>query len=245
MKRIVLPIITALFCVHALGQEWRPVLTEKWEPVPPVVTPGIGTAPPSDAIVLFDGTNFDQWEGTGRNSTEIGWELSDGAMTIVPRTGGIRTKQSFGDVQLHIEWRAPLGDDGTGQGKGNSGIFLNGLYEVQVLDSYENETYSNGQAASIYKQHNPLVNACLPPGEWQAYDIIYTAPRFKDNGTLFSPATITVIQNGILVLNHVVLKGSTVFTGLPEYEVHDLKTPLSLQNHTDLVSYRNIWVREL
>jgi hypothetical protein len=245
MKKVIFPIIAALFCLSAMGQEWRPVLTEKWEPVPPVVTPGTGTAPPSDAIVLFDGTSFDNWEATGRNVTEIGWTLSEGAMTVVPRTGGIRTKQSFGDMQLHIEWRTPVGDEGTGQGRGNSGVFLNGLYEIQVLDSYENETYSNGQAASMYKQHIPLVNACRPPGEWQTYDVIYTAPRFKDDGTLFTPATVTLLHNGILVLNHVVLRGPTVFNGLPEYEAHDLKTPLTLQNHTDEVSYRNIWVREL
>lgn len=242
MKRILPSILFALICMSCKAQEWKPVLTEDWDPVPPIITPGQGTAPPSDAIVLFDGSGFDHWTGVDGNPVQ--WELEDGAMTIVPKTPGIRTKDSYSDVQLHIEWRAPAGDEGTGQGRGNSGVFLQSLYEVQVLDSYENVTYSNGQAGSIYKQHIPLVNACRQPGQWQTYDIIYTAPRFNENGTLFSPATITVIHNGVLVQNHVVIKGTTENVGLPQYKVHG-PAPLMLQNHTDAVSYRNIWLREL
>ena len=243
MEKVSLSITAALICLFAQSQEWKPQLTEKWEPVPPVVTPGSGTAPPSDAIVLFDGTGFEQWEST--DSTPVKWELKDGIMTVIPGTPGIRTRQSFGDVQLHVEWRTPVEENRSGQGKGNSGIYLQSRYEVQVLDSYGNETYVNGQAGSIYKQYAPLVNACRPPGEWQTYDIIFTAPRFKENGILFTPATITVLQNGVLVQNNVQVRGPTVFIGLPEYKAHDLKMPLMLQNHRNPVSYRNIWLREL
>ena len=243
MKKIILSFVVGLITLSTMAQDWNPKLTEKWEPVPEVVTPGEMTAPPSDAIILFDGTNLDQWTNTNGDSAQ--WELGDGFMTIVPRTGGIMTKQSFGDVQLHVEWMTPVGDTNSGQGRGNSGVFLQSLYEVQVLDSYENVTYSNGQAASVYKQHIPLVNACRPPGEWQTYDIIFTAPRFKSDSTLFSPATLTVIHNNILVQNHVTLSGPMKYIGLPEYSFHDPKLPLMLQNHTDSVSYRNIWVREL
>lgn len=242
MKRILPSFILVLLGISVMGQEWKPELTEDWDPVPPVIIPGTGTAPPSDAIVLFDGSGFDHWTGVDDNPVQ--WELEDGHMTIVPKTPGIHTRDSFGDVQLHIEWSIPVGDDGTGQGRGNSGVFLQSLYEVQVLDNYENVTYSNGQAGSIYKQHIPLVNACLPPGVWQTYDIIYTAPRFNENGTLFSAAKITVIHNGVLVLNHVAVKGPTGFIGLPEYNAHG-PAPLMLQSHTDKVSYRNIWLREL
>ena len=243
MKRVLVPVIAALLCLSAQSQEWTSALTDKWEPVPPVVTPGIGTAPPSDAIVLFDGTNLDQWEST--DGSPVQWELKDGIMTIVPHTPGIITKQSYGDIQLHVEWRTPVDDQGSGQGRGNSGIYLQNRYEVQVLDSYQNETYVNGQAGAVYKQHIPLVNACRPPGEWQTFDILFTAPRFRDNGTLFSPATVTVIQNGVLVQDHVTILGPTENMGMPEYRAHNLKMPLMLQNHSDLVSYRNIWLREL
>ena len=243
MKNLVLSIAALVQVLTAMAQDWKPELTEKWEPVPRVITPGTGTAPPSDAIVLFDGTNQDQWTRLDGDSAQ--WELEDGFMTIIPGTGPILTRQSFADVQLHVEWRTPVGDTNSGQGRGNSGIFLQSIYEVQVLDSYENETYVNGQAASVYKQHSPLVNTCRPPGQWQTYDIIFTAPRFNHDSTLFSPATLTVLHNGVLAQNHVTIKGPTQFIGLPEYEVHDLKQPLMLQNHTDRVSYRNIWVREL
>lgn len=231
--------LSALIC----GQEWTAELTDVYKPVPRVVTPGTGTEPPSDAIVLFDGTNLDQWEG--EDGTPPAWEVRDGVVTVVPGSSSIRTKQVFGDVQLHVEWRTPAKVEGKGQGRGNSGVFLQSLYEVQVLDSYENSTYVNGQAGAIYKQHIPLVNACRPPGKWQAYDIIFTAPRFKEDGSLFSPATMTVLQNGVLIQNHVTLLGTTENIGLPSYRPHDFKLPLMLQQHGNPVSYRNVWIREL
>jgi hypothetical protein len=221
----------------------NPKLTEVWEPVPPVVAPGVGTAPPSDAIVLFDGKDLSAWEH--ENGSAPKWTVEDGAMTVVKKTGGLRTKRAFGDCQLHVEWRAPAKVEGSDQGRGNSGVFLQGRYEVQVLDSYENRTYSNGQAGSIYKQHIPLVNACRKPGEWQSYDIIYSAPRFSDDGRLAKPAYVTLLHNGVLVLNHVELKGSTEYIGQPSYKKHGPKEPLSLQDHGNPVSYRNIWIREL
>jgi len=218
-------------------------VTDVWEPVPPIVTPGQGTSAPSDAIVLFDGTDLSNWVNSDGNAAE--WTIADGAMTVKPGTGGIKTKQGFGDVQLHIEWRAPEVVKGEGQGRGNSGVFLMGRYEVQVLDCFENTTYPNGQTASVYKQHIPLANACKAPGEWQTYDIIFMAPRFNDQGRVTHPATVTVIHNGVLVQNNVSLLGTTEFIGLPQYKAHGMKEPLSLQDHGDLVSFRNIWVREL
>jgi hypothetical protein len=223
-------------------EQGDPTLTEVWEPIPPKVGPGDMAQPPSDATVLFDGRSLSAWSGRDGDAQ---WTVADGAMTVAPGTGDIRTKQEFGDVQLHVEWRSPTTLTGEGQERGNSGVFLMGRYEVQVLDSYESRTYSNGQAGSIYKQHIPLVNATRAPGEWQAYDIIFTAPRFASNGSVDRPATVTVLHNGVLIQNHVTLKGSSVFIGEPEYETHPPKQPLVLQDHTNLVSYRNIWVREL
>ncbi|MGB3617868.1 MAG: DUF1080 domain-containing protein, partial [Catalinimonas sp.] len=157
----------------------------------------------------------------------------------------IRTKEAFGDCQLHVEWRAPTVVKGEGQGRGNSGVFLMGRYEIQVLDSYQNRTYANGQAASVYKQHPPLVNAARPPGQWQTYDIIFTAPRFNAEGRCVTPAHVTVLHNGVLVQHHVALLGPTEYVGLPFYRPHADKLPLELQDHGDLVSYRNVWVRAL
>ena len=236
-------VLFLLFSLSMQAQRRDNEVTDVWEPVPEIVTPGVGSAPPSDAIILFDGGNLDNW--IGRNEQAALWSVSDGAMTVVPRTGDIRTKQGFGDVQLHIEWRTPAEIKGEGQGRGNSGIFLMDRYEVQVLDSYENATYPNGQAASIYKQHIPLVNACRKPGEWQTYDIIFMVPRFNEQGRVTHPARITVIHNGVLVLNNVELWGSTQFIGLPQYKAHSDREPIRLQDHGDLVSFRNIWVREL
>ncbi len=218
-------------------------VTDVWEPVPTVVSPGAGTKAPSDAIVLFDGTSFDNWVNKDGNIPE--WELKDNVMTVKPDSGDISTKQGFGDIQLHIEWRAPALVKGEGQGRGNSGVFLMDRYEIQVLDCYHNATYPNGQTASIYKQHIPLVNACLPPGEWQTYDIIFKAPRFNQQGKVSHPAIVTVLHNGILVQNNVAIWGSTKFIGLPQYEEHGMKEPIRLQDHGDLVSFRNIWLREL
>ena len=211
-----------------------PAATAVWEPVPPVVDPG---APPSDAIVLFDGTDLSEWTGD--------WNVQDGAVTVVAGTGSLTTKRRFGDVQLHLEWRTPSVVEGEGQGRGNSGVFLMERYEVQVLDSYENETYVNGQAGAIYKQHIPLVNPTRPPGVWQSYDIIFMAPRFDAGGAVEQPATFTVLLNGVLIQNHVTVLGTTVNVGDPEYEAHEAREPLMLQDHTNPVSYRNIWVREL
>lgn len=218
-----------------------PEMTEFWEPEPKVVRPGNAAEAPSDAIVLFDGRDLSKWkakEGGG----EAQWPVEEGVFTV--GKGDISTKEEFGDFQLHIEWSAPDKVVGKSQGRGNSGIFLQDRYEVQVLDSYQNRTYSNGQAASIYKQHPPLVNATRPPSEWNVYDIIYTAPRFKENGSVFTPARVTVIHNGVLVQNNVQIKGPTEYIGLPEYKPHG-KAPISLQDHGNPVSYRNIWIREL
>jgi hypothetical protein len=224
-------------------QQEDPKDTEVWVPIPEVVTPGEGTQAPSDAIVLFGGKDASEWVNEEEKAIE--WTVADGCMTVVKGAGTIQTKREFGDIQLHIEWRSPQKIEGEGQGRGNSGIFLQKRYEVQVLDSYKNKTYSNGQAGSIYKQHIPLVNACRPPGEWQTYDIFYEAPRFDDEGELEKPAYITVVHNGILVQNHVKIKGLTVFRGRPYYKNHLPKAPLMLQDHGNPVSFRNIWVREL
>lgn len=222
------------------SKNMKPEMTEVWKEVP-VVTPGENQGPPSDAIVLFDGNDLSEWKGEDGPPR---WEVAGGKMTVVGGTGNITTKRNFGDIQLHIEWSAPTRIEGEGQGRGNSGIFLQNRYELQVLDSYDNETYANGQAGSIYKQHAPLVNAMKEPGAWQVYDIIYTAPRFNEDSTLFSPARITVLHNGILIQNNVVIQGVTEYIGLPSYTAHG-KAPLSLQDHGNPVSYRNIWVREL
>jgi hypothetical protein len=243
MKNVALLFIGFFICISQIfAQQMKPEETEVWEPEPQIVTPGEGTAPPSDAIILFDGSSLDNWESV--KGSEAKWEVSDGAMTVVKGTGAIRTKEVFGDCQLHIEWRTPAEVIGEGQGRGNSGVFLQGIYEVQVLDSYDNRTYSNGQAASIYKQNMPLVNACKPPGVWQTYDIIYKAPIFRENGDLATPAYITVIQNGIVVQNHYLIKGHTPYIGLPEYKEHG-DGPIMLQDHSNPVSYRNIWIRKL
>lgn len=244
MQRKALLLLGLLLAVAGLfAQEIPPKASEVWEPVPPVVTPGQGTTAPSDAIILFDGKSAGEWEMVNDGSP-LKWEVADGAMTVKPKTGAIRTKRSFGDFQLHIEWRAPSKIEGEGQGRGNSGIFLQNRYELQVLDSYNNVTYSNGQAGSIYKQYMPLVNASRPPGEWQTYDVIYTAPRFNEDGIRTSPARVTVLHNGVLIQNNVALLGTTEYNRLPRNEAHG-KAPLMLQDHSNPVSFRNIWVREL
>lgn len=220
-----------------------PANTEVWEPEPPVVTPGQQNAAPSDAIVLFDGSDSDAW--TNMKGDPVGWKIEENELIMVKGTGPIKTKQGFGDCQLHIEWAAPSDVKGNGQGRGNSGVFLMQQYEVQVLDSYNNRTYSNGQAASVYKQHIPLVNAMAKPGEWNTYDIIFKAPTFNKNGTLRHPGTLTVLHNGILVQNHVTLWGPTEYMRLPKYKAHEDKLPLMLQDHGNPVRFRNIWIREL
>jgi len=224
----------------------KPEMTEIWDPEVAVVTPGETPADaPSDAIVLFDGVDLDS-EWMSSDGGEPGWKVENGCVTVIKKSGAIKTKRVFEDFQLHIEWRAPSEVTGKSQGRGNSGIFLQERYEVQVLDSYNNRTYRNGQAASIYKQYAPLVNACKEPGVWQVYDIIYTAPRFNDNGTYFTPPIVTVIHNGVLVQNHVRLRGPTEYIGIPEYSVEEHGPgSLILQDHGNSVSYRNIWIREL
>ncbi len=243
MKKFVLHLL-ALISISCVAQQKDPSVTEVWEIKAPVITPGknVGDAP-SDAIVLFDGKNLDAWTTLDGKPAE--WEVKDGAMTVVLRKGDIKTKQVFGDMQLHIEWRSPAEISGQSQSRGNSGIFLQERYEIQVLDSYENETYPNGQAGSVYKQHTPLVNAARKPGEWQSYDIIYTAPRFGESGRVISPARVTIIHNGVLIQNNVEIWGPTEYIGLPVYQEHG-KASLRLQDHGDgKVSYRNIWLREL
>jgi len=198
--------------------------------------------PPSDAIVLFDGKDLSQWQGDKGGPAK--WEVKDGVATV-NGTGNISTRRAFGDCQLHVEWATPVEVKGTGQGRGNSGVYLQGRYEVQVLDSYNNKTYYHGQAGAIYKQTAPLVNVCRRPGEWQTYEIIYHAPKFDPQGKLLAPATVTVLQNGVLVQDHTEIKGSTSFAGAPKYQAHSPKEPLLLQDHHNPVQYRNIWIREL
>ena len=238
--------IVAAFLAMALVQcvpAQLPQETEVWEPEPVAVRPGTSDEAPADAIVLLGSGGADEWRHT--DGGEVEWLMEGGVLTVAAGTGNIETVRSFGDVQLHLEWRAPARIEGEGQGRGNSGVFLQKRYEVQILDSYDNRTYSNGQAASIYKQHIPLVNAMKPPGEWQSYDIVFTAPRFAPDGALETPAYVTVLHNGVLVQNHVQLLGRTVFMGQPTYAAHPPRQPLMLQDHGNPVSFRNIWVRHL
>ncbi len=223
-----------------------PEATEVYEPVPPKVVPGSNGAPPSDAIVLFDGSNLDAWVGS-EDSTAVKWRLNqDRSMTVTDKAGNIQTKQNFGSIQLHIEWRSPAEVQMSGQNRANSGVFLQGLYEIQVLDNNDNNTYVNGQVGSIYKQSVPLAMASVPSGEWNTYDVIYHAPKFSRGGNLEKPATITVIHNGVLIQDHFEVEGPSEYIGWPTYQPHG-KRPLILQDHRDnsRVSYRNIWVREL
>ena len=231
----------------------KPEETEVWTPVPVKVAPAqtVGGAP-SDAIVLFDGRNLDQWV-TALDKSPAGWTVADGVITVDKTRGNIETKRNFRDYQLHLEWRIPADITGSGQARGNSGVFLASTgprdqgYEVQILDSYENKTYVNGQAASVYKQHPPLANASRKPGEWQAYDIVWRAPVFGADGALARAATVTVLHNGVLVQDNAVLAGGTVYIGKPAYKAHG-PSPIKLQAHGDPsapISFRNIWVREL
>ncbi|HET9864318.1 MAG TPA: DUF1080 domain-containing protein [Steroidobacteraceae bacterium] len=223
----------------------EPRATEVWYPVPPKVTPGATPgAPPSDAIVLFDGSNLDAWKSANGDGPAR-WNIVDGQLVVAPGTGDIQTREKFGDVQLHVEWWDPsLPPDKVNQDRGNSGIFLQDVYEAQVLDNFENPTYVNGMVGAIYKQFAPLVNAAWPAEHWQTYDIIFTAPRFAADGALLSPAKFTVLLNGVLVQNDVKLKGGTTYIGAPSYRPHG-DMPLRLQDHGHLVRFRNIWLRKL
>ncbi|HEV2279967.1 MAG TPA: DUF1080 domain-containing protein [Acidobacteriaceae bacterium] len=231
----------------------KPEETEVWQPVPPVVTPGAKESdPPSDAIVLFDGKDESQWV-SAQDHTPAQWIVADGVLKVNKKGGNIETKRTFQDYQLHIEWRIPPDITGSGQARGNSGIFLASLgpgdagYELQVLDSYNNATYVNGMAGSLYKQAIPLANAARKPGEWQTYDVVWTAPRFNPDGSLKTPAYATVFWNGVVVENHFQLQGQTLYRGKPFWKAYD-RAPIKLQAHGDKsepISFRNIWVREL
>lgn len=225
----------------------KPEMTEIWEPEVKVVTPSIklGDAP-SDAIILFDGKNMDQWVSQKDVTKASPWRIVDNNyMEVVQGTGAIQTKMKFGDCQLHIEWSAPDVVLDGGQARGNSGVFFQNRYELQVLDSYKNRTYANGQAGSIYKDHPPLVNATKNPLEWNTYDVIYTAPRFKADGLIDEPARITVLHNGVLVQNNATINGLTLYIGLHNYPLSHGEDVISLQDHDSKVQFRNIWIRKL
>jgi hypothetical protein len=251
------------FCTWVIGQD-RPQIGfkdtpmlpgGKWHvhdgdrPLPPIVTPGTFSTqaeagrPPSDAVVLFDGTDLSHWNG--RRGRPAPWKIVEDALVIAPGTGEIVTKDEFGDCQLHIEFASPLPPRGRDQGRGNSGVMFFGRYEIQVLDCFDNVTYADGHAAAIYGQYPPLVNASRPPGQWQTYDIIFTAPRFKPDRTLDSPAYATVLHNGVLVQNHTPVLGPMAYRAMPKYTPHGPKGPILLQDHGNPVRFRNIWVREL
>ena len=255
-KRLFFIPVFLLFGIAAVDaqQAMKPEDTEFYAPVPPVVTPGksCGDAP-SDAIILFNGDNLDKWVLAGDTTKPADWIVKNGILTVNKKSGNIQTRQSFQDYQLHIEWRIPKDIAGAGQARGNSGLFLASLgkgdagYELQILDNYNNPTYVNGQAGSIYKQNPPLVNANFPPGVWQAYDVVWTAPRFNEDGSLKTPARVTIFFNGILIQNNFELKGPTLYIGLPSYKKHG-PAPIKLQAHGDKsepLSFRNIWVRPL
>ncbi|MCG8414695.1 MAG: DUF1080 domain-containing protein [Pseudomonadales bacterium] len=251
MKKLILLTISAFTIVVAA----QTVDRRAFDPVPDKVVGAINGSAPSDAIVLFDGSNMDAWI-TAETEEAARWEIDGDAMTVRRGMSTIKTKQAFGDIQLHLEFRPTAVIEGEGQSRGNSGVFLHSLFEVQILDSWENPTYVNGQAGSVYLQYPPLVNAAQEPGEWQSYDIIFKAPVYDGRGNLSEPAYLTVLHNGVLVQNHVELKGAT-YTPMPEYGMRCVpysqereqdcsgKMPITLQDHGQVVSYRNIWVREL
>lgn len=213
---------------YLTGIEWKE---------PAIVTPGENNGPPSDAVVLFGGKDLSAWAGADN------WKVDNG--TMLSGKGDVRTKDAFGDCQLHIEWMAPTPATGSSQGRGNSGVFLMDNYELQILDSYDNKTYFDGQAGAIYKQTPPMVNATKPPGTWNVYDVIWTAPRFNDDGSLKSPAFITALHNGVLIQNHFELLGDDPFHRPPEYKKHADRLPIRLQDHGNPMRFRNIWIREI
>ncbi|GAB3647751.1 DUF1080 domain-containing protein [Echinicola sediminis] len=248
---VLLPVMAGslMAVVPALAQHkpvnLPPEATEVWKPEPRKVSPGEENhLAPSDAIVLFDGSDLGAWKSL-KTKGAAEWTVNDGFFTVKPGTGDIATKEKFGDVQVHIEWKAPDVVKGEGQGRGNSGLFFMERYEVQILDSYDNRTYSNGQAASLYKEGIPLVNAMRSPQEWNTYDVFFTAPRFNEDGIVITPAYVTVIHNGVLVQNHYEVKGTTAYVGVHKYEPHEAELPIKLQDHGNLVNFRNIWVRKL
>ena len=247
--RLALPLTVLAMCAAPLDAQsalgsWPQHSRER--PRPPVVTPGapVSIAPPSDATVLFDGTSLARW--TQADGTPAKWRVVDGAFEVVRGTGTLTTRDGFGDAQLHIEWMTPKPAVGKDQDRGNSGVFFGGgRYEVQVLDSYENVTYADGQAGALYGQYPPLVNASRPPGEWQSYDIIFRRPRFDAAGKVLSPARFTVLHNGVLVQDNMELVGPTANGSRPPYEAHPDRLPISLQDHGHPVRFRNVWIRDL
>lgn len=258
MKKIILIIglLHSAICFVAAQQKPKHEDTEFYSPVPAVVTPGKNnSAPPSDAIILFDGKNLDQWVLTNDTTKPADWFVNKKIITVNKKSGNIQTRQSFTDYQLHLEWRIPKNITGEGQLRGNSGLFLASIgkgdagYELQILDSYNNTTYVNGMAGSIYKQYIPLVNANKPPGKWQTYDVIWTAPRFNADGSLKSAARVTAIFNGVVIQNNVELKGTTTYVGQPNYAGAAYgAAPIKLQAHGDKsepISFKNIWIRPL
>jgi hypothetical protein len=248
MKKIALFSVASMIVMAAAlaaAQDAWPVHDPN-RPMPKVVAPGPAGPPvpaPADAVVLFDGKDLAAW--TDAKGQPARWKVENGYMEVVPKTGGIRTAAGFGDCQLHVEWMAPSPAKGTDQDRGNSGVFLMDLYEVQVLDCYGNKTYADGMTAAIYGQFPPLVNACRPPGEWQTYDIVFQRPRFDKDGKVLSPATMTVFHNGLVVHERAVLTGPTAHKARPPYAMHAARLPISLQDHGHPVRYRNIWIREL
>lgn len=242
MSTIIKILLSFFFCGQIFSQITEPEASEVWEPQPRIVELNDNWIP-SDAVILFDGTNLDQWESRNDNSPAQ-WKLDGNHMTVVEGTGDIQTKNSFGSIQLHIEWRTPEVIVGEGQGRGNSGVFFQKRYEVQILDNHNNKTYSNGQAGAVYKQHIPLVNACLPAGEWQKYDIIFEAPEFNDDGIKIKSGYFTVFHNGVLIQNHVEIYGTTEYIGFPKNIAHG-EDKIMLQDHGNPMSFRNIWLRKL
>lgn len=254
-KRLLMLTFAAANALLACAQNKpKPEDTEVWKPVPKIIAPGTtNDDPPADAIILFSGNNLGLWVSSRDTTKEAQWVVNGDEFTVKKGTGNIQTKQVFQDYQLHLEWRIPENITGSGQARGNSGLFLAGWgkgdegYEIQILDSYNNTTYVNGQAGSIYKQYPPLVNPNRPPGSWNAYDILWTAPRFNANGSLKSPARITAFMNGVLIQNNVTIQGTTVYIGKPTYKKHG-PSPIKLQDHGDPsepISFRNIWIRPL
>lgn len=249
-----LPVVAAALAgiaaaAYAVQVDTRWKIHDTNRPRPPIITPGTGSTqdqpgqPPSDATVLFGGKDLSKWQTpTGQ---PVKWKVENGYFEVVAKSGPIQTKDGFGDCQLHVEWAAPDPPRGEDQDRGNSGVYLMGLYEVQVLDSYQNITYADGQASAVYGQYPPLVNAPRPPGQWQTYDIIFHGPRFDKDGKLLRPARVTVLDNGVLVQDNVELTGATAHKARPPYKAHPEKLPLSLQDHDHPVRYRNIWIRQL
>lgn len=248
-----LPYSAMAFCAGVALAVTVPVIQwqtgDRSRPLPPKITAGArGTGdavgkPPSDAIVLFDGNNLSAWrQHTGQPAA---WKVGNGYFEVAPGTGDLETRRPFGDCQLHLEWAAPSPSHGSDQEPGNSGVYMMSLYEIQILESFENKTYADGQAAAVYCQYPPLVNASLPPGQWQSYDIIFRGPRFSSDGKLQQTATLSVLHNGVLVHDHVELTGPTDYMKRPPYRQHPEKMPLLLQDHGQPVRFRNVWIREL